>query len=71
VGNAIGPIHRAIDWMWHSLVVGLAALAVATPIYLWLGRRRQRAFTGRTSWRAFLPPGAMGSVNSPGRYYSP
>ena len=37
MGNAIGPIHRAIDWMWRSLVIGLAALAVATPIYLWLG----------------------------------
>ena len=37
MGNAIGPIHRGVAWMWRSLVIGLAALGIATPVYFSLG----------------------------------
>ena len=55
VSKAMGPFRLGRGWMWRSMVIGLAALAIATPIYLWLGPPTTARLYRRDELARFAP----------------
>lgn len=45
----------AVDWVVRSTVIGVAALVIALPVYLWLGPPTAARLFGRDEFARFAP----------------